>query len=128
MANTAYTARSNARLQVSDGIAKLPLAQINLQYNHDAITQFTFGLHRVLKGTFNASEPGHRMSSLLRRDSSMAAIKSTDAANMATIIQQSLDEAAAKKAASNDPDAKFEPLIQTRADAMDAADRFNIKV
>ena len=128
MSDTAYTARSNARLQVVEGISKLTLNLVNLQYDHEAGTQFVLGLNRVLRGTFNASEPGQGMAPLLRSNSKMAAIKSTDAANMNTIIEDSIAEAKAKQDASDDPSKKVEPLIQTRADAMDAADRYNIEV
>jgi hypothetical protein len=52
--------------------------------------------------------------------SALSAIKSTDVATIATVIKKSSD--AAKKAADKEG---TEPLITTRADVMDAADRQN---
>ena len=67
MADAAFTARATTKAHVAAEIGKLRLPTTNGQYTHDAATQFTLGVNRVLKSTFNPSEPGQGMARLLRR-------------------------------------------------------------
>ena len=120
MSDACYTARATTKAQVAASVASLSLPTTNGQYTHDAAAMFVVGLHRVLKMTFNPSEPGCGMEMLLRSStdgvnpSALSAIKSTNVATIATVIQ-----ASAEGTEGNGP------LITTRADAMDAADRQN---
>ena len=130
MSDACYTARATTKAQVTASIDGLNFPTTNGQYTHDAAATFVVGLHRVLKMTFNPSEPGCGMEMLLRSStdgvnpSALSAIRSTDVATIATVIKTSSD--AAKKAAEEEgTEPSTEPLITTRADAMDAADRQN---
>ena len=131
MADAAFTARATTKAHVAAEIGKLRLPTVNGQYTHDAATQFTLGVNRVLKSTFNPAEPGQGMAWLLRSStdasnpSTISAIKSTDAANVETILRDSAAEAAATQRASSNPNVTVPPAITTRPDAIDAADRAN---
>ena len=88
-------------------------------------------MDRVLKSTFNPSEPGQGMARLLRSStdgtnpSMISAIKSTDAANIETILRDSAADARATQLASSTPTIVVPAAITTRPDAIDAADRAN---
>ena len=131
MADAAFTARATTKAHVAAKIGKLRLPTVNGQYTHDAAIQFTLGVNRVLKSTFNPSEPGQGMARLLRSStdatnpSTISAIKSTDAANIDTILRDSAAEATATQRASSNPNVTVPPTITTRPDAIDAADRAN---
>ncbi len=131
MSDAAYVARTNTKTQVIEAGAKIPFETINNAYTHDAAAQLNLGLHRMMQGIFNPAEPGKGMSALLRSStdptnpSALSKIKSTDAANISTVLEASIAEAKAKQAASKDPTAHVEADITTRADAVDAADRQN---
>ena len=131
MADSAFTARSSTKEHVLEGINRLSLNTDNGQYTFNEANAVVLGCHRVLTGTFNSEDPGKGMSSLFRSStdptnpSKLSALKSTDAVNMNTVIEASIAEAKAKQAASANPEEKVEPDIQTRADAINAANRQN---
>ena len=131
MADAAFTARATTKAHVSAEIGRLVFQTVNGSYSHDVATQFVLGMNRVLKGTFNPGGDGNGMQQLARSStdptnpSSLAAIRSTDVANIASVVRESTAEAAALQAASATPNITIPPAIQTRADAMDAADRQN---
>ena len=58
MSDACYTARATTKAQVTASIGGLNLPTTNGQYTHDAAAMFIVGLHRVLKMTYNPSEPG----------------------------------------------------------------------
>ena len=118
MSDACYTARATTTAQVAASIASLTLPTTNGQYTHDAAAMFVVGLQRVLKMTYNPSEPGCGMEMLLQSStdgvnpSALSPLKSTDVATIATVIPASAEDTEGNG-----------PLITTRADAMDAADR-----
>ena len=69
---------------------------------------------RLLRSSTDATNP-----------STISAIKSTDAANIKTILRDLVAEAAATQLASSNPNIAVPPAITTRPDAIDAADREN---
>ena len=101
-----FSARLNTRTNVKTAVDGLPFKAPGERYTVDDAHRLHLGLKRILTGTFNPAGGGTGMAALLRSStdalnpSELAAVKSTDTAVAATIIQKKLeaDKDAAKAA------------------------------
>ena len=127
MAEACLTARATIHNHVKEVIAKLTLPHNSSgQYTHDDITTFIMGVCRVLKSTYNPSDPGNGMAKLLISSTAtppslLSCIRSTDAVT----IQSVLDDARAIAAATSMATVTVNPTITSCADAQDKADQIN---
>ena len=131
MADT-FTARSSTRTNVREAIQKVSFPPAGDSYSTVDACRLHLGIKRVLTETHNPGGGSDGMARLLvsskdaKHPSKLSAIKSTDSATANTILAQSRAEADAKaKQAKKDP-SSVTPLINTRPDANEAADRANL--
>ena len=124
-----FSARLNTRTNVKTAVDGLPFKAPGERYTVDDAHRLHLGLKRILTGTFNPAGGGTGMAALLRSStdainpSELAAVKSTDTAVAAPIIQKKLeaDTDAAKAAGKKADDIPTMSL----SDAHEEADRAN---
>ena len=132
MAEACFTARVTTRAQFKGDILKLNLQKNdNGRYQHEEIVTFVNVMHRVIKLSYNPSNPGNGMMKLLDSitsvlPSEILAINSNDVATIATILATSTHEAAAGTAALVPGAARITFTITTRTEAQDEANHLNL--
>ena len=124
MSEACYTAKATLRTASKDLVSGLSLQRNNNgQYQHDAIMLFKTGIERKLAEIYNPLVPGEGMKQLLIQTPNLLnSIKSTDNKTPDEILRSAKNQAALLSTSSGQP---IEPIIKTRAEAIDEADRIN---
>ena len=92
MAYSCFTVRTTTRAQVKEDILKLTLRKhYNGQYQHDNIVTFANAVLRILKTSYNPSDPGNGMMKLIDSStgvppSAILTIKSNNMATISTVL------------------------------------------
>jgi hypothetical protein len=124
MADAVFTARAATPDLVKESIKKLSLPKnSNNQYNHDGATNFRTSCLRVLKGTYNPTDPSCGMSGLASKMSKLSKITTTTIATVKSILDDTKAVARAESAATG---TTIAPSMTEQSDAQEEADRINL--
>ena len=126
-----HRARNNARASQGGHTEYYPPKNENGQYQHDNIFTFVNAVRRVLKTSYNPSNPGNGMMKLLNSStgvplSAVLAIKSNNVATIATALATSTLEAVSATTALVPGAACIAPIITTCTEYQDEANCLNL--